>query len=114
MFTSSQAGDCLTTNSLLQITNSQAGGHLTPTAFYSHRRLKTLSNGNWPSLYSLGTDRTENTTSSSYSITFLDYPSQHNTFKISFTSPVTDNKGKNKQTQQDALLEESYSIAAIT
>jgi hypothetical protein len=33
VFTSLLAGNCLTTYSMLQLTNSQAGGHLTPTSF---------------------------------------------------------------------------------
>jgi hypothetical protein len=37
------AGDCPTTNSLFQLNNSQAGGHLTPTFYSSHCRPKTLS-----------------------------------------------------------------------
>jgi hypothetical protein len=50
-------------------TNSQAGGHLTRTSYSSHCRLKTKkSNGSWPSLYSIGTDHTENTASSSSSV----------------------------------------------
>jgi hypothetical protein len=36
------AGDCPTTNSLLQLTNPQAGGHLSPTSYSSNWRLKTL------------------------------------------------------------------------
>jgi hypothetical protein len=42
VFTSSLPGDCLTTNSLLQLTNCQAGDRLRPTCS-SHRRLKTPS-----------------------------------------------------------------------
>jgi hypothetical protein len=43
VFTSLLAGDCLTTHALLQLTNSQAGGHLTPTTYSPHYRLKTHS-----------------------------------------------------------------------
>jgi hypothetical protein len=43
-------------------TFSQAGGHLTPSSYFSNCRLKTRhSNGSWPSLSSLGTHRIENT-----------------------------------------------------
>jgi hypothetical protein len=42
LFTSLLAGDCLTTHSLLQLTNFQAGGHLTRTFYSSHCRLKIL------------------------------------------------------------------------
>jgi hypothetical protein len=44
VFASLLAGDCLTTNS-----------------YSSNCRLKTLTSGSWPSLYSLVTNRTENT-----------------------------------------------------
>jgi hypothetical protein len=40
VFMSLLAGDCLTTHSLLQLTNFQAGGHLTPTSYSSHCHLK--------------------------------------------------------------------------
>jgi hypothetical protein len=36
------AGDCSTTNTLLQLPNFQAGDYLTPTYYSSHCRLKTL------------------------------------------------------------------------
>jgi hypothetical protein len=43
VFTFLLAGDCLTTNSLLHLTNTQAGSDLTPNSKSSHCRLKLLS-----------------------------------------------------------------------
>jgi hypothetical protein len=40
VFTPLLAGDCLTINLFLQLTNSQAGGRLTPNSYTSHYRLK--------------------------------------------------------------------------
>jgi hypothetical protein len=53
---------------LLQLTNSWAGGHLTPTSYSSHCCLKTLSSSQLLLVICLGTDRAENTASNSYSI----------------------------------------------
>jgi hypothetical protein len=62
MFMPILASNCLTTN-------SQAGGHLTPTSYSSHYRLKTpFSNYSCSSLYSLSMGRTENISPNSSSI----------------------------------------------
>jgi hypothetical protein len=63
VFTCLLAGDWLTTNSLLKLTNAQAGGHLlpNPNSFYCRNRSCSSS-------YSLGTDHTENTASNNSSI----------------------------------------------
>jgi hypothetical protein len=62
---SSVAGDCLTTHSLLQLTNSLAGGHLIPTSYSSHCHLKGSCNHNCSSLCSFGMACIENTSPNS-------------------------------------------------
>jgi hypothetical protein len=66
MLTFLPAGDCLTTNSLLQPTpRLVAISHQSPTLLTAISR--PSSNSSWPLLYSLGKDHTENTTSNSSS-----------------------------------------------
>jgi hypothetical protein len=54
VFTSLLAGDCLTTHSLLQLTNFQAGGHLQPTTLLtavsrlSQSQLLVIQPRHWP------------------------------------------------------------------
>jgi hypothetical protein len=61
-FSSRSELNCRALNSSrLHFTNPQAGGHLTPTSYPSHYRLRLCSNRSYSLLYSLGTDRIENT-----------------------------------------------------
>jgi hypothetical protein len=67
VFTSLLAGDYLTVNTLLQLTpRLAANSHQPPTILTAVSRHSSISS--WPLLYSLGTDRTENTSPNSFSI----------------------------------------------
>jgi hypothetical protein len=65
VFTYLLAGDCLTTTSLFQMTNYQAGGYLTPNSYSSSCRPAPSRNSSCSSLHSIVMDRIVNTASNS-------------------------------------------------